>query len=74
MTTDELIGQVGARYLRIKLDDADDSDDTARYLIDRLSEGQTAAIAKAILADAVLSEKVRLSCQLVSCKGRSYPI
>ena len=38
MTTDELIGQVGARYLRMRLDEADDSDDTARYLIDRLSE------------------------------------
>ncbi|MDE0041561.1 MAG: DNA translocase FtsK, partial [Candidatus Poribacteria bacterium] len=60
MTTDELIGQVGVEYLRIKLDEADDSDDTARYLIDRLSEGQTAAIAKAILADAALSEKVEI--------------
>ena len=60
MTTDELIGQVGARYLRMRLDEADDSDDTARYLIDRLSEEQTTAIAKAILADAMLAEKVEI--------------
>ena len=73
MTTDELIGQVGARYLRIKLDDADDSDDTARYLIDRLSEGQTAAIAKAILADAVLSEKVEIKLPTRFMQGQKLP-
>lgn len=58
MTIDELIGQVGARYLGMKLDEADDTDDTARYLIDRLSEGQIASIVKAILEDAILAEKV----------------
>ena len=73
MTTDELIGQVGARYLRIKLDEADDSDDTARYLINRLSEGQTAAIAKAILADAVLSEKIEIKLPTRFMQGQKLP-
>ena len=58
MTIGELIGQVGARYLGMRLDEADDSDDTARYLIDRLSEEQIAFIVKAILEDAMLAEKV----------------
>ena len=60
MTRNELIGQVGARYLRIKLDESDDSDGTARYLIDRLSEEQIASIAKAILVDEILVEKVEI--------------
>ena len=58
MTIDELIGQVGAKYLRIRLDETDDLDDTARYLIDRLSEEQIAFIVKAILEDEMLAGKV----------------
>ena len=61
MTTSELIGRVGARYLGMRLDesdDSDDSDDPARYLIDLLSKEQTAFIVKAVLDDATLAEKV----------------
>ena len=58
MTTSELIGQVGARYLGMRLDESDDSDDPARYLIDLLSKEQTAFIVKAVLDDATLAEKV----------------
>jgi len=58
MTKGELIGQVGARYLEMSLNETNDSDETARFLIDRLSEEQTAFIVKAIMENAMLVEKV----------------
>ena len=73
MTIDELIGQVGARYLQFKLDEANDSEDTARYLIDRLSEGQTAAIAKAVLADSTLIEKIEIKLPTHFMQGQGLP-
>ena len=73
MTIDELIGQVGARYLRFKLDETDDSEDTARYLIDRLSEGQTAAIAKAVLADSTLIEQIEIKLPIHFMQGQGLP-
>ena len=73
MTTDELIGQVGARYLRMRLDEADGSEDTARYLIDRLSEGQTAAIAKAVLADSTLIEQIEIKLPSHFMRGQRVP-
>lgn len=73
MTIEELIGQVGARYLHFKLDEADDSDDTARYLIDRLSEGQTAAIAKAVLADSTLIGIIEIKLPAHFMQGQGLP-
>ena len=73
MTANELIGQVGARYLRMKLDKVDASGDTARYLIDRLSEEQTAAIAKAILADSTLFEKIEIKLPRYSMQDLGLP-
>ena len=73
MTTNELIGQVGTRYLRMRLDEVDASGDTARYLIDRLSAEQTAAIAKAILADPTLSEKIEIKLPRYSMRDLGLP-
>ena len=73
MTIDELIGQVGARYLQIKLGEADDSDDTARYLIDRLSKRHTAAIAKAVLADSTLIEQIEIKLPAHFMQGQELP-
>jgi DNA segregation ATPase FtsK/SpoIIIE, S-DNA-T family len=50
MTSEELIGRVVASYLRDRLSE-DDSSSVARYLLDCLTAEQTAAAAKAILAD-----------------------
>ena len=50
MTSEELIGKVVASYLRDRLSE-DDSSSVARYLLDCLTAEQTAAAAKAILAD-----------------------
>ena len=74
MTIDELIGQVGARYLHFKLDQADDSEGTARYLIDRLSERQTAAIAKAILTDTMLAEMIEIKLPRHFMQNQDLPI
>lgn len=55
----ELIGRVAAAYLRdrINIDDAD-AGGTARFIIDSLSAEHTAAIIRAVLADAQLSHHV----------------
>jgi S-DNA-T family DNA segregation ATPase FtsK/SpoIIIE len=57
MTCDELIGKVAACYLRDRLSE-DDSTGVARYLLDCLTADQTAAVAKTILADTMLSKLV----------------
>lgn len=67
MTSSELIGRVAALYLRDQLlpdttptsgasgADDDNSQGTARFLIDSLSADQTACVARAVLADAELA-------------------
>jgi DNA segregation ATPase FtsK/SpoIIIE, S-DNA-T family len=59
VTTDELIGNVVAAYLRDHISN-DDSSGVARYLLDCLTADQTAAIAKTILADGSLSKLVEI--------------
>ena len=73
MTIGELIGQVGARYLEMRLNETDDSDDTARYLIDRLSEEQTVFIVKAILENAMLAERVDIKLPRYLMKNYELP-
>ena len=59
MNSDELIGKAAAEYIRLQLSE-DDSAGVARYLLDCLTADQTAAIAKAILANASLSQLVEI--------------
>ena len=59
MTGDELIGKVAACYLRDRLTE-DDPTGVARYLLDCLTAHQTAAVAKAILTDGMLSKLVEI--------------
>jgi len=59
MTSDELIGKVAASYLRDRITE-EDLLGTARYLLDCLTAGQTAAVAQAILADVNLSRLVEI--------------
>jgi len=54
MKNDELIGLVGAAYLRERLSEGDDGS-TARYLLDCLTAEQTAAIAKTVSSDSQLA-------------------
>jgi S-DNA-T family DNA segregation ATPase FtsK/SpoIIIE len=59
MNSNDMIGRVAASYLVAQLDNSDPTT-TARYLIDSLSAEQTAAVAKAILANASLSSRIEL--------------
>src|ERR1700693_89057 len=59
MTSDELIGKVAKIYLRDRLTE-DDSGGVARFLLDCLTAEQTAAVAKALLEDNVLSHQVEI--------------
>ena len=60
-------------YLKDRLEAADGSDGTARYLLDCLSAKQTAAIAQAILNDSVLSKKIEIKLPRNFVKGCSLP-
>lgn len=73
MTINELIGEVGAGYLRIKLREASGSEETARYLIDRLSEKQTAAIARTILMDPMLLDMIEMKLPSHFIQGHDLP-
>ena len=59
MTTIELLGKVAAQHLKDHIYQ-DESDGTARYLLDCLTAEQTAAVATAILADPVLNPLVEI--------------
>ncbi len=59
MSSDSLIGGVAAAYLHDHLIE-DDSVGVDRYLLDCLTADQTAAVAKAILADPMLSNLVQI--------------
>ncbi len=59
MTPRELIGRVGAGYLRCELAGGD-VDSVARYVVDGLGIEQTAAVARAVLADGWLAERVAI--------------
>jgi len=72
MTTLELLGQVAAQYLKDRLVE-DDSGGTARYLLDCLTKEQTAAVAKAILADPGLSALVEIKLPKHFVEGYDLP-
>jgi DNA segregation ATPase FtsK/SpoIIIE, S-DNA-T family len=59
MDHNELIGRVAAAYFAARVTDADTLS-TARYLLDSLSPDQTAAIAKAILANVSLEPHIEI--------------
>lgn len=70
MKNDELIGRIGAAYLRNKLSD-DDEGSTARYILDCLSAEQTASIARSVSADSHLSNltEIKLPANFVGNLG-----
>jgi S-DNA-T family DNA segregation ATPase FtsK/SpoIIIE len=72
MDTNQLIGRVAASYLSDRLEGADVAS-TARYLLDSLSAEQTAAIARAVLENSVLAEKVELKLPAHWLQGFGLP-
>ena len=73
MTSEELIGKVGAMYLRYRLTD-DDATGVARYLLDCLTADQTTAVAKAVLADSNLSSLVEIKLPIHFVGGHGLPL
>lgn len=73
MTTPELLGKVAAQYLHDRLAQ-DDESGTARYLLDCLTAEQTAAVAKAILADSVLCDRVEMKLPKHFLDGFGLPL
>ncbi len=57
----ELLGVVGASSLRDRLSKSTDSDGVARFMLDRLTGEQVAAIVTALLADGATAAKVRIA-------------
>ena len=70
MTPRELVGHVAAAYLRRELSGGDE-DSVARYVVDGLGVEQTAAVARAVLADPWLAERVaiRLPVDVFAAEG-----
>lgn len=61
MTPSDLIGAAGATSIRLRLDALTPDDDLARFLLDRLTGEQVAAITKALLADPVASARLMIA-------------
>lgn len=76
MTSSELIGRVAAQYLRQQLGSqarGEDADGTARFILDCLSAEQTAATARAVLADPELAEQVEIKLPAHFMEGHDLP-
>ncbi len=73
MTSDELIGLVVANYLSERLIEADTTG-VARYLLDCLTADQTAAAAKAILANTQLSALIEIKLPIHFVGDRGLPV
>jgi S-DNA-T family DNA segregation ATPase FtsK/SpoIIIE len=58
MTPHDLIGRVAASYLRDELAGDEANAGVARFLVDGLGEEQTAAVARAVLADPALARRI----------------
>ena len=70
MSPRELVGRVAAAYLRRELSGGDE-DSVARYVVDGLGIEQTAAVARAVLTDPWLAERVaiRLPIDVFAAEG-----
>ena len=75
MKLSDLVGKVGTLYLRDELlaERTEAPEGTARYIIDCLTAEQTAAIAKAILADGLLAERVEIRLPALFMAGHGLP-
>lgn len=73
MTPLELIGAVGAASLHQRLDSATDQDGVARYMLDRLSGSQVAAIVKALLLDSAALSKISIKMPRKLVEGQGLP-
>lgn len=61
MTPSDLIGAAGATSIRLRLESLTPEDELARYLLDRLTGEQVAAITRALLADGATAAKLMIA-------------
>lgn len=61
MTPSDLIGAAGATSIRLRLEPLTPDDELARYLLDRLTGEQVAAITRALLADPAIASKLMIA-------------
>jgi S-DNA-T family DNA segregation ATPase FtsK/SpoIIIE len=61
VTPSDLIGAAGATSIRLRLDTLTPEDDVARFLLDRLTGEQVAAITTALVADAPTAAKLLIA-------------
>jgi S-DNA-T family DNA segregation ATPase FtsK/SpoIIIE len=57
----ELLGAVGAASLRERLTNASEGDGLARFMLDRLTGQQVAAVVQALLLDTETAKKVKIA-------------
>ena len=61
MNASELLGAVGAASLRERLANASESDGLARFMLDRLTGQQVAAVVQAVLLDSETAKKIKIA-------------
>jgi DNA segregation ATPase FtsK/SpoIIIE, S-DNA-T family len=57
----EILGAVGAASLRMRLTNISDADGVARFMLDRLTGQQVAAIVEALLRDTAVAAQIRIA-------------
>ena len=73
MESNELIGKVVTSCLREWLKDDSDEMGTARFMLDNLGDPQMLAVAKEVLADPFLSEKIDVKLPASRLSGSGLP-
>lgn len=73
MNAFELLGSVGAASLRERLANASEADGTARFMLDRLTGQQVAAVVMALLKDAQTADKVKIAVPRNLVEGLGLP-
>lgn len=73
MTASELLGTVGAASLRERLANASDSDGLARFMLDRLTGQQVAAVVQALLLDVETAKKIKIAVPRELVAGYDLP-
>jgi S-DNA-T family DNA segregation ATPase FtsK/SpoIIIE len=69
----ELLGSVGAASLRERLANASESDGLARFMLDRLTGQQVAAVVQAVLRDGEAAQKISIAVPRALVEGLGLP-
>lgn len=73
MNASELLGAVGAASLRERLSNSSETDGLARFMLDRLTGQQVAAVVQALLRDTETAKKVSIAVPRALVEGLGLP-